>query len=92
MSKGYRSRIKILYDILKQVKILEIEEGMARPTKIMYRANLSYERLKTYLDELQDKRLIQKKDDGYIITADGDKMLQELERIINILKTFGFEP
>jgi len=92
MSRGYRSRVKILYDILKQVKILESKEGIAKPTKIMYRANLSYERMKTYLDELTEKNLIEKCEEGYRITSEGDKMLNELERVISLLKTFGFEP
>jgi len=92
MSRGYRSRIKILFDILKQIKILEYEDGIAKPTKIMYRANLSYERLKIYLEELNNKNLIERTKDGYRITEDGDKMLNELEKIINLLKAFGFEP
>jgi len=91
MSKGYRSRIRILYDILYQIDILEMEEGVAKPTKIMYKANLSYERLKTYLDELTSKRLIKKVEDGYRLTEQGAKFLMELQKVINLLKMFGFE-
>ena len=92
MSKGYRSRVRILYDILKQVDLLETEEGVARPTKIMYKANLSYERLRIYLAELERRGLIDRSGDGYILTREGSKFLVELERIINLLRAFGFEP
>ncbi len=92
MVRGYRSRVRILYDILKQVDILENIDGVARPTKIMYKANLSYERLKTYIDELERRGLISREGEGYRLTENGARFLIELERIINMLRAFGFEP
>ncbi|MCD6470116.1 hypothetical protein J7L29_04890 [Candidatus Bathyarchaeota archaeon] len=47
MSMGRRSQLEICLDILKAVA-----EGRNKPTHIMYRANLSWVRLKKYLNFL----------------------------------------
>jgi len=52
-----RSRIRIYYDILLSV----MEEGNAKPTRVLYKANLSYDRLVKYLDELISKGLLQER-------------------------------
>ena len=53
--KTYRSRLKIVLDILKA-----IEEGEDRVTRILLYANLSHERLVKYLDELVEKGVFRK--------------------------------
>jgi len=49
-----RSQFEIYLDILKAVA-----EGKKKPTHIMYRANLSWTRLKKYLDFLISQDLLQ---------------------------------
>lgn len=47
-----RSRYEIIADILS------VARGGARPTRIMYKSNLSFERKKRYLNRLLDAGLI----------------------------------
>lgn len=51
----YRSEIKILADILRVIR----REVRAKPTRIPYKANLSYDRLNKYLERLKSAGLIQ---------------------------------
>lgn len=50
-----RSPLRIKLDVLNAVK----DEGEAKPTHILYKANLSHERLVKYLEELTAKGLIE---------------------------------
>ena len=50
---GRRSRFEIYVDILN-----EIMDGVGKPTKIMYGANLSYKPLKEILHSMLDQGLI----------------------------------
>jgi predicted transcriptional regulator len=49
-----RSRLETKYDILKAIK----QEGVARPTHIMYKANVSWSVMRDFLDELESQALI----------------------------------
>ena len=91
MKKTYRSKIKILYDIMMSIEKLELEEGRALPTKIMYLSNLSYDRLNQYLKELLERELIRRVDDGYILTEDGLRFMSEIRKMISFLSAFGLE-
>lgn len=84
-----RSRIKIYYDILSTVK----EEGNAKPTRVLYKANLSYDRLVKYLEELVSKGLLQEVQASesryYIITKQGIWFLEEIKKAEAFLSGFG---
>ena len=54
-----RSRLEIYVDILKVVS-----EGTEKPTRIMYRANLSWPRLQEYLDSLIRQGLLVEEERG----------------------------
>ncbi|MEM4198761.1 MAG: winged helix-turn-helix domain-containing protein, partial [Nitrososphaerota archaeon] len=58
--KEYRSRLRIYIDILESVS----SQGTARITVIMRDANLSYDRLVKYLDELVSRGLLEKRGNG----------------------------
>ncbi|HDN01658.1 MAG TPA: hypothetical protein ENF42_01645, partial [Candidatus Bathyarchaeota archaeon] len=60
----YRSKVRICVDILKVIE----EHGKARPTKILYMANLSHDRLKKYIDDLLSKKLIEEDRENSHIT------------------------
>jgi predicted transcriptional regulator len=73
----------------------EGEEG-AGPTKILYAANLSHDRLTQYLDELIEKELIREvnpESDNriYFLTEKGREFLREFIRIERFSEAFGIE-
>jgi len=87
----YRSKIRICFDILD---VIRKEEGLARPTKILYGANLSHDRLMRYLKELQETGLIERiEKEGrvyYSLTQKGREFLREFRKIEEFLTAFGF--
>ena len=84
-----RSALRINLDILNAVR----EEGDAKPTHILYKANLSHDRLVKYLDELTGKGLIEMKQEGenrsYRITTKGVSFLIEIRRAEAFIQGFG---
>ena len=84
-----RSVLRIHLDILNAVS----EEGDAKPTHVLYKANLSHERLVRYLDELTSKGLIEVKQDGenrtYNLTPKGVSFLLEMRRAEAFVSGFG---
>ena len=84
-----RSSLKIYLDILSTV----LEEGDTKPTRILYRANLSHDRLTRYIEELKAKGLINENqiEDGryYTITPKGLDFLHEIKRAESFLAGFG---
>jgi len=84
-----RSVLRINLDILNAVK----DEGDAKPTHILYKANLSHERLVRYLDDLTAKGLIEMKQDAenrtYSITPKGVGFLIEMRRAEAFVMGFG---
>jgi predicted transcriptional regulator len=84
-----RSVLRIHLDILNAVS----DEGDAKPTHVLYKANLSHERLVKYLDELTTKGLIEMKQDGegrtYSLTPKGVSFLLELRRAESFVRGFG---
>ncbi len=91
MSQGEKQRsvLRINLDILNAVS----DEGEAKPTHILYRANLSHERMVKYLDDLTGKGLVQMKQDGenrtYSLTPKGVGFLLEMRRAEAFVQGFG---
>lgn len=85
-----RSKLRILVDILK---VLEL--GEANVTRLMLEANLSYSRLIKYLEELVEKGLVMRRENGrevkYRITTKGRQFIKEFEKIQRIAEAFGVE-
>ncbi len=88
-SEKQRSVLRINLDILNAVR----DMGDAKPTHILYKANLSHERLVKYLDDLMTKGLIQMKQDGesrtYSLTTKGVSFLIEMRRAESFVQGFG---
>jgi len=86
----YRSKVRIVNDILK---VIVSCGGEAGPTKILYGANLSHDRLTKYLKEMMEKDLIEEVKHGsrvkYKITNKGFLFLKEFKRIKEFLDAFG---
>ncbi len=92
--RAYRSKMRILADMMRAIQS-EGEDG-AGPTKILYAANLSHDRLTQYLEELVEKNLIkdtEPRSDNriYFLTEKGREFLKEYVRIERFSEAFGIE-
>ncbi len=92
--RTYRSKMRILADMMRAIQN-EGENG-AGPTKILYTANLSHDRLTQYLEELAEKELIILTDSEsnsrvYALTEKGRAFLKEFVRVERISEAFGIE-
>ena len=91
--RAYRSKVRILADMMRAIQS-EGEDG-AGPTKILYAANLSHDRLTQYIDELLEKELITELADGdnrsYLLTEKGREFLLEYRKIERFSQAFGID-
>jgi len=80
-----RSKIEIYLDVLKAIK-----KGTCKPTRIMYRTNLSWKPLMEVLDSLNNQGLITVKQDGnhsfYEITEKGKNVLQYFSKAMESIE------
>jgi predicted transcriptional regulator len=85
-----RSRIDIIESILTSIRD---KGGEIKPTHLMYKSNLSHTQMKSYLEELIEKEMIQKtKKEHYeyiIITDKGFNFIQKLREMKDFEETFG---
>ncbi len=92
MKKKYRSRIQIIADILETI---ENEGGRSGVTRILYGANLSYDRLMKYLRELVEANLVKENRENnktiYVLTEKGYRFLKEFRRIKEFANAFGIK-
>ncbi|MCG7844795.1 MAG: winged helix-turn-helix domain-containing protein [Methanomassiliicoccales archaeon] len=90
-SLRYRSKGRIFSAILSAVK----QEGNARPTPILYKANLSHDRLTKYLAMLKDSGLLHRTTEEdkaeYSITDKGEQFLIEFRRMEQFADAFGLD-
>lgn len=70
-----RDKHDIVLDILK------IAKGGKRKTQIMYKAKLSYDQLKAYLELLNDRGLLESNDGFYHTTSKGLDYIKTYEEI-----------
>jgi predicted transcriptional regulator len=85
-----RDRLQIIFDILKAV---EDRRGKIKPTHLLYKSNLSHERLKKYIEELSEKSLIAeeatKHGKLFVLTDQGFKFLQDYKKMREFTESFG---
>ncbi len=85
-----RNKIKIIHDILLAI---QQKGGKIKPTHLLYKSNLSYQRMNEYIKELKQKEFVDELDEKekkfFIITEKGDMFLQEYNKIINFTESFG---
>ncbi|MBI4140662.1 hypothetical protein HY485_02375 [Candidatus Woesearchaeota archaeon] len=85
-----RNKIDIIYDILR---VTNDKGGKILPTHLLYKSNLSHQRMKGYVEELKQKRLIDEvKEDTktfFVITDDGRKFLQQYHQLKEFTEAFG---
>ena len=86
--KEYRSKTRIYADILHS--ILK-QGGKSGPTRILYGANLSHDRLMKYLGQLIELELIRKEEDVkvYKLTSKGRSFILEFIKVEKFAEAFG---
>ncbi len=87
---GKRDKITIMSDILE---IIRIKNNDAKPTNIMYKANLSHEMLIEYITELKQKELLIETIDKnekrtYRLTEKGFKFLNDYKQMRGFLASY----
>jgi predicted transcriptional regulator len=88
--KEKRGKLEIVYDILAAV---QKKNGSIKPTHLLYKSNLSYQRMNIYLEELIKQGMIRKDFDEdnkfYVLTDRGYQFLAEFKRIKEFTDSFG---
>jgi predicted transcriptional regulator len=90
-SSERRSKLSILKDILKTI---QSKGGKARPTHILYGANLSHDRLTRYLEQLEKEKFVKRSlaEEGgsyYEITKRGVEFLSGYNKMKDFFDAFG---
>ena len=86
----YRSQFRIFVDILR---VIQREGNEAKPTRILYGANLSHDRLVKYLEELKGLGVIQESrpdEKVYGLTQKGIEFLDNFRKVEDFAGAFGF--
>ncbi len=85
-----RTKIDIIYDMLRAI---EEKGGKIIPTHLLYKSNLSHQRMKLYLDELKQRQMVVEahvKDKlFYELTDEGRKFIQNFKRMKEFTEAFG---
>ena len=86
----YRSQMRIYVDIMR---VIQRENNQAKPTRILYGANLSHDRLLKYLEELKNLGVIEEAgmgDRDYGLTQKGIEFLNQFRGVERFAGAFGF--
>jgi len=86
----YRSQFRIYVDIMH---VIQRENNEAKPTRILYGANLSHDRLIKYLEELKALGVIQETgidDKIYSLTQKGVEFMNNFRKVESFASAFGF--
>lgn len=85
-----RNRLEIIYDILK---VTNDKGGRILPTHLLYKSNLSHERMKGYVEELKEKSMlieVQEEEKSFFeITDQGRKFLMQYHQLQELTEAFG---
>jgi predicted transcriptional regulator len=83
--------MRIYVDIMR---VIQREDNHAKPTRILYGANLSYDRLVKHLDELKTLGVIEEIADGddrfYRLTQKGIEFMNQFRAVERFASAFGF--
>lgn len=91
MPKQRRHRLQIYREILSAIQVELMNEGNARPTRVQHLSNMSYDRLKKYVLELEKSRLIRINDGNLILTDKGHEFLKNYEQLTSVMDIVGLD-
>ncbi|MBS3077631.1 hypothetical protein J4233_05155 [Candidatus Pacearchaeota archaeon] len=84
-----RTKLEVIKDLLEVLK----KGKQAKITHLIYKANLSNNSIKPYLEELINNKLMESKEEAgkkyFIITKKGEEFLQEYNKIIILSESYG---
>ena len=84
-----RNKIEIIYDVLKSIRD---KHNKIILTHILSKANLSYNKLKEYLDDLIEQKLIEeyeyKKQKYFKLTERGENYYEKLREMKKFMESF----
>lgn len=86
----YRSQMRIYVDIMR---VIQREDNHAKPTRILYGANLSHDRLLKHLEELKALDIIEEianEERFYKLTQKGIEFLNQFRAVERFAGAFGF--
>ena len=86
----YRSQLRIYVDMMQ---VIQRENNQAKPTRILYGANLSPDRLVKYLEQQKTLGVIQETgtdDKVYSLTQKGIEFMNNFRRVESFASAFGF--
>lgn len=90
MTVKKRERVEVIADILQ---VVQRAGGRIKPTHLLYKANLSHDALKRYVDELQKNELLAETEkDGkrtYALTDKGHEYLAKYRQFKEFSDAFG---
>ncbi len=85
-----RNKLEIIHDMLK---VTNDVGGKILPTHLLYKSNLSHERMKGYLEELKVKQMIEelheKEKMFFSITDQGRRFLMQYKQLKEFAEAFG---
>ncbi len=84
-----RSKVDIYYDVLVLLHQECANYGKASPTRVASGANLSYVRFQKVLEHFLELDMVQKIEDGILLTEKGLKSLRQLRKANAMLERLG---
>lgn len=86
-----RTKSDILYDI---IAVLIKNNGKMKPTRLLYKANLSYTQMQEYIKQLIEKNIVEEEEDKkgkkfYKITEKGYVYFNELKKVKDMENALG---
>ena len=85
-----RSKQDIIFDMLRAI---QQKGGSIKPTHLLYKSNLSHQRMKEYVDELKQRGLVkeeqQKEKNMFQLTDQGYEFLQKFQQLKAFTEAFG---
>ena len=85
-----RSNIEVIHDMLNSIRQ---KGGAIKPTHLMYKANLSHQQMKLYIEQLMTKDLIEEQMQAnkkqIALTDKGYQFLSEYRKMKEFIDAFG---
>ena len=86
--KARRYKMKIYGDLLLTIKAEKSETGKIVLTRVQTKMNVPFDRLKSYISDLEDLNLIENQL-SYNLTEKGKQYLDEYRKILDFMERMG---